>query len=69
MTTTNAVIAELRRRHAAGMETYGVPLEQSPLTRREMLKMAQEEALDLACYLQRLIDMEDEAAARAAREG
>jgi len=65
---TDRVIAELRRRHDKGLETYGVPLEQSPLTRREMLQMAKEEALDLACYLQRLIDMEDEAAARAARE-
>jgi len=61
VTTTDAVIAELRRRHAAGLETYGVPLEQSALDRRQMLQMAKEEALDLACYLQRLIDMDGDA--------
>lgn len=44
-TTTDAVIAELRRRHDKGLETYGVPLEQSALDRRQMLQMAKENRL------------------------
>ncbi len=40
------------------MRKYGVSVGDSPLSRREWLQHAQEEALDLAVYLQRLIEME-----------
>jgi hypothetical protein len=55
------VCALLMARSAVGVRKYGVTLERGDLSRKQWLRHAQEEALDLACYLQRLIDMEDEA--------
>ena len=56
---TASLIAELRARAAVGLRKYGVTLADAPLSRRALLQHAKEEALDLAAYLQRLIDMED----------
>jgi hypothetical protein len=53
------VIEKLRSRAEAGQRKYGVTMERSDLTRRQWLQHAQEEALDLAVYLQKLIDGED----------
>jgi hypothetical protein len=54
-----AAVADLvRDRAALGLTKYGVTVAQNPLSRRQWLRHAQEEALDLAVYLQRLIDME-----------
>lgn len=54
-----AAVAELvRQRAAVGLRKYGVTVSDNPLTRRQWLRHAQEEALDLAVYLQRLIDAE-----------
>jgi hypothetical protein len=53
---TEALCAELRARAALGVRKYGTTLADAPLTPRQVLKHAQEEALDLAAYLQRLID-------------
>ena len=56
---TEALCAELRQRAAVGMRKYGVSVADAPLSRRQWLQHAKEEALDMAAYLQRLIDMED----------
>lgn len=56
---TEALQAELEARAARGLAKYGVTLADAPLSRRDVLVHAKEEALDLAAYLQRLIDEED----------
>ncbi|WP_430436813.1 hypothetical protein [Oceanibaculum nanhaiense] len=48
-----AVIADLERRSAAGIEKYGTTLAGNPLTLERWLQHAYEEALDLALYLRR----------------
>ena len=57
-TITPALIAKLRQRAAKGLHEYGVSLSDAPLTKLDLLVHAQEEALDMAAYLQRLIDEE-----------
>ena len=52
------LIAELKQRRGMGLKKYGVLLKDAPLSRRQLLQHAKEEALDLAEYLQTLIDME-----------
>ena len=56
---TEALCAELRMREARGMQKYGVSVTDASLSRRQWLQHAMEEALDLAAYLRRLIDLED----------
>jgi hypothetical protein len=51
----DSVIQKIRRRRAAGRKKYGTTMERSDLTRRQWLQHAQEEALDLAIYLERLM--------------
>jgi hypothetical protein len=53
-----AVSADLADRAALGLRKYGVTLGRSDLTRADWLQHAYEEALDMACYLRRLIQME-----------
>jgi hypothetical protein len=55
---TVVLCAELQNRAAVGLKKYGVSLADAPLSRLAMLQHAKEEALDLAAYLQRLIEME-----------
>lgn len=49
----------LARRAAIGLTKYGVTTERTDLTTLAFLKLAQEEACDLAIYLQRLIADEE----------
>jgi homospermidine synthase len=56
--TAEAVAAMVRQRAAVGLAKYGTTVADNPLSRRQWLRHAQEEALDLAVYLQRLIDAE-----------
>lgn len=56
--TVARVAMLLTQRSAVGVAKYGTTVAASPLTRAQWLRHAQEEALDLAVYLQRLIDME-----------
>ena len=58
--TAAAVAAKIADRADVGLRKYGTTLAGAGLSRRELLVHAQEEALDLAVYLQRLIEMEDE---------
>lgn len=53
------VCALLLSRSAVGIAKYGTTLAANPLTRKQWAQHALEEALDLACYLQRMIEMED----------
>jgi hypothetical protein len=55
---TAALCIELQMRADFGLRKYGVTVAASPLSRRQWLQHAKEEALDLAVYLQRLIEME-----------
>lgn len=51
----DAVCAMLQNRASVGLKKYGVDTTRQDLTHIEWLKHAQEEALDLAVYLQRII--------------
>lgn len=50
-----AVVAKLRQRSTIGLGKYGTTLARTDLERRQWLRHALEEALDLANYLQRLL--------------
>jgi hypothetical protein len=51
----DAVCRKIQRRAALGLRKYGVPLEKTHLSEFELLVHAQEEAMDLANYLETLI--------------
>mgnify|MGYP006916635083 FL=1 len=53
-----AVAEKLQKRAAAGLAKYGVTMERTDLSRLDWLIHAQEEAMDLAVYLERLIQDE-----------
>jgi hypothetical protein len=53
------VCKKIQGRAEVGKEKYGVTMETAPLTKIEWLIHAQEEAMDLAVYLQKLIEMEE----------
>lgn len=53
------VIAKLRGRRDMGRKKYGVSMDRTDLTHLQWLVHAQEEALDLANYLERLIQEEE----------
>ena len=52
------VCKKIKARSDVGKRKYGVTMEEETLTRLEWLVHAQEEAIDLAVYLQKLIEME-----------
>lgn len=52
------VIEKIKSRAKAGAKKYGVTMDREDLSRLEWLIHAQEEALDLAVYLQKLINQE-----------
>jgi hypothetical protein len=55
------VLQRVKDRSTAGMQTYGVPMTRPDVTTIEWLRHAQEEALDLAVYLERCIsDLEEQ---------
>ena len=55
------VMNRLADRAAAGLLKYGTDTTRQDLTRAQWLRHAQEEALDLAVYLERLIQQEQTA--------
>jgi hypothetical protein len=55
----NSVCHKIRVRRAKGREKYGTTMERTDLTRLQWLTHAQEEAMDLAIYLERLIRDEE----------
>jgi hypothetical protein len=55
MECEEAVIEKIRQRRNMGRNKYGVSMERTDYSEVDWLVHAQEEALDLAIYLQRLI--------------
>jgi hypothetical protein len=55
----DAVINKMTQRAEIGLRKYGVTTERTDLTQKQWLIHAQEEAMDLAIYLQRLINEAD----------
>ena len=53
------VIIKIAKRSMACKSKYGTTMERTDLTRKEWLIHAQEEAMDLAVYLERLIQEEE----------
>ncbi len=53
------VCKKIQGRAALGKDKYGVTMETAPLSKLEWLRHAQEEAMDLAVYLQKLIELEE----------
>lgn len=49
------VLERIKKRADEGMETYGVPMTRTDIDTVGWLRHAQEEALDLAIYLERII--------------
>ena len=54
------VCEKMIARASFGLNKYGVSVKNAPLTKLQWLIHAQEEAMDLAVYLQKLIDLETE---------
>ena len=52
------VINKINTRAALGKNKYNTTMERTDLSRLEWLQHAQDEAMDLAIYLQKLIDEE-----------
>jgi len=58
MTIEETVIEKIKIRRAQGLNKYGVTMERTDLNRKQWLQHAQEEAMDLAIYLEKLIQQE-----------
>ena len=54
-----SVCAKIKARAQLGLRKYGVSVERQDLSRVQWLRHAQEEAMDLAVYLEKLIQEED----------
>ena len=52
------VCEKIQKRASVGLKKYGVSMEDEQLSRVKWLIHAQQEAMDLAIYLQKLIDIE-----------
>lgn len=50
----NTVIKRMVDRHEQGMVTYGMTMEDNPLSAAQWIDHTIEELLDAACYLERL---------------
>ena len=55
----NKVCDKILERSEIGKQKYGVTMERQDLSRLQWLKHAQEEAMDLAVYLEKLINEEE----------
>lgn len=58
-TVEEAVIARIRQRAETGAEKYGVTMERTDLSRLQWMRHAQDEMLDAAVYLEKLIREEE----------
>ena len=54
------VCFKILKRSEVGKVKYGTTMDRQDLNRLEWLKHAQEEAMDLAVYLQKLIELEEQ---------
>lgn len=55
--TVDRVIADLAAREQTGIVKYGTTVDRSDFSHRQWLHHAYEEALDMALYLRRAIDV------------
>lgn len=55
-----SVIRKIRQRRDVGRLKYGTSMERTDLTRLDWLRHAQEEAIDFAIYLEKLIQTEQQ---------
>lgn len=55
MEIEESVIAKIRQRRDAGRVKYGVTMERADVDTLDWLQHAQDEAMDLAIYLEKLI--------------
>ena len=53
-TIVEAVIEQFKERSKIGIEKYGVTLDRTDLTRLEWINHAQQEAMDMILYLEKL---------------
>ena len=53
-TIVESVIEQFKQRSEVGINKYGVTLDRTDLTRLQWLQHAQEEAMDLILYLEKL---------------
>jgi hypothetical protein len=56
---TQRVCEKLESRAAIGQKKYGVTMERTDLSQLEWIRHAQEVAMDLAIYLEKLMEMEE----------
>ncbi len=56
----NKVCEKIKQRAEVGLNKYGVTMDRTDLTPLEWLKHAQEEAMDLAVYLEKVIELSTE---------
>lgn len=54
----HAVAAKIKHRAEAGLKKYGVGMDRTDLSRLQWLTHAQEEAMDLCVYIEKLIQDE-----------
>ena len=52
------VCEKIQKRATVGLKKYGISMEDEQLSKLKWLIHAQQEAMDLAIYLQKLIEME-----------
>lgn len=57
-TVEEIVIDKIRIRQRSGLAKYGTTMQRTDLSRRDWLEHAQQEAMDLAIYLEKLIQQE-----------
>lgn len=53
------VCADIAKRQRRGIAKYGTTVRENPLQRKDWIRHAYEEALDLAVYLKRLMECEN----------
>jgi len=53
-TIVESVINQFKERSSVGIEKYGVTLDRTDLTRLEWINHAQQEAMDMILYLEKL---------------
>lgn len=58
LTVEGRVCSRIQARAVAGLNKYGVTMERTDLSRLDWLQHAQDEALDLAVYLEKLKGLE-----------
>ena len=59
MNIEESVVEKIRARRKTGFDKYGKSMQRTDLSELDWLKHAQEEAMDLAVYLEKLIQIKN----------